>query len=146
MMYAYILQPKNGVTHGRLYRLSERVFDRLLDSYRRSLVWVLKHPATVLLVFLGTLALNVVLMGHVIKGFFPIQDTGSLLGGIQGPQDASFLAMQSALISVEKVIQADPAVDVVTGFTGGTSGPGSEGRKQFRISLGYSEAVGERGS
>jgi multidrug efflux pump len=87
---------------------------------------VLKHPVIVLLVFLGTLALNVVLMGHVTKGFFPIQDTGSLLGGIQGPQDASFRAMQSALISIEKVIQADPAVDVVTGFTGSTSGPGSE--------------------
>jgi len=65
-------------------------------------------------------------MGHVTKGFFPIQDTGSLLGGFQGPQDASFHAMQSALISIEKVIQADPAMDVVTGFTGSTSGPGSE--------------------
>lgn len=126
MMCAYILRPENGVTHGRLYRFSERIFDLLLDGYRRSLIWVLKHPTTVLLVFLGTLALNVVLMGRVTKGFFPIQDTGSLLGGIQGPQDASFRAMQSALISIEKVIQADPAVDVVTGFTGSTSGPGSD--------------------
>jgi multidrug efflux pump len=126
MMCAYVLRPENGVMHGRLYGFGERIFDRLLDGYRRSLIWVLKRPATVLLVFLGTLALNVVLMGHVTKGFFPIQDTGSLLGGIQGPQDASFRAMQSALISIEKVIQADPAVDVVTGFTGSTSGPGSE--------------------
>src|SRR4029077_16473945 len=46
--------------------------------------------------------------------------------GIQGPQDASFHAMKSALIAIEKVIQADPAVDAVTGFTGSTSGPGSE--------------------
>jgi multidrug efflux pump len=66
------------------------------------------------------------LMGQVTKGFFPIQDTGSLLGGIQGPQDASSNAMHSALLSIEKVIQADPAVDTVTGFTGGSSGPGSE--------------------
>ena len=126
MMCAYVLRPKKGVTHGRLYQFSERLFDHLLSGYRQSLTWVLKHPAPVLLAFLGTLALNVVLMGHVTKGFFPIQDTGSLLGGIQGPQDASFHAMQSALISIEKVIQADPAVDVVTGFTGSTSGPGSE--------------------
>jgi len=126
MMCAYILRPENDVTHGRFYWFSERIFDRLLDGYRRSLIWVLKHPATVSLVFLGTLAFNVVLMGHVTKGFFPIQDTGSLLGGIQGPQDASFRAMQSALISIEKVITADPAVEAVTGFTGGTSGPGSE--------------------
>jgi multidrug efflux pump len=126
MMCAYVLRPQNGVMHGRLYRFTEQVFDRLLGGYRGSLIWVLKHPVIVLLVFLGTLALNVVLMGHVTKGFFPIQDTGSLLGGIQGPQDASFRGMQSALISIEKVIQADPAVDVVTGFTGSTSGPGSE--------------------
>jgi multidrug efflux pump len=126
MMCAYILRPEIGVTHSRIYQLSERAFDRLLGGYRHTLTWVLKHPAIVLAVFLGMLALNVVLMGRVTKGLFPIQDTGSLLGGIQGPQDASFHAMQSALISVEKVIKADPAVDVVTGFTGSTSGPGSE--------------------
>src|SRR6267378_2867508 len=126
MMCAYVLRPKKGVTHGRLYQFSERLFDHLLSGYRQSLMWVLKHPAPVVLAFLGTLALNVVLMGHVTKGFFPIQDTGSLLGGFQGPQDASFHAMQSALISIEKVIQADPAMDVVTGFTGSTSAPGSE--------------------
>jgi multidrug efflux pump len=57
---------------------------------------------------------------------FPIQDTGSLLGGIQGPQDASFLAVQNSLRAIEKVIQADPVVDVVTGFTGSSSGPGSD--------------------
>jgi len=126
MMCAYVLRPEKGVTHGSLYQFSERLFDRLLSGYRQSLTWVLKHPAPIVLAFLGTLALNVVLMGHVTKGFFPIQDTGSLLGGFQGPQDASFHAMQSALISIEKVIQTDPAVDVVTGFTGSTSGPGSE--------------------
>jgi len=126
MMCAYVLISQKGVMHGRLYRFSERLFDRLLAGYRNSLTWVLKHPAPVVLAFLGTLALNVVLMGHITKGFFPVQDTGSLLGGLQGPQDASFRAMQSALIAIEKVIQADPAVDVVTGFTGSTSGPGSE--------------------
>jgi multidrug efflux pump len=126
MMCAYVLRPEKGVTHGSLYQCSERLFDRLSSGYRQSLTWVLKHPAPVVLAFLGTLALNVVLIRHVTKGFFPIQDTGSLLGGFQGPQDASFHAMQSALISIEKVIQADPAVGVVTGFTGSTSGPGSE--------------------
>ena len=126
MMCAYIPPPENGAAHGGLYQFTERILDRALGGYRRSLVWVLKHPATVLLAFFGTFALNFVLMGQVTKGFFPIQDTGSLLGGIQGPQDASSSAMHSALLSIEKVIQADPAVDTVTGFTGGSSGPGSE--------------------
>src|ERR1700738_5048226 len=86
MMCAYLLRPENGVTHGQIYRFSERTFDRLLGGYRRSLTWVLKHPGIVLAVFLGTLALNVVLMGRVTKGLFPIQDTGSLLGGVPGAQ------------------------------------------------------------
>jgi multidrug efflux pump len=126
MMCAYVLRSEKDVVHGRLYRFSERGFDHLLHGYRHSLTWVLKHPVIVLFIFLGTLGLNVVLMGHVAKGMFPIQDTGSLLGGIQGPQDASFLAMQHSLKAIEAVIQADPAVDVVTGYTGSSSGPGSE--------------------
>ena len=126
MMCAYVLRPDSGATRGQLYEFSEQAFDLVLHGYSRSLTWVLRHPVIVVLIFLGTLALNVTLIGSVRKGLFPIQDTGSLLGGIQGPQDASFHAMKSALIAIEKVIQADPAVDAVTGFTGSTSGPGSE--------------------
>jgi multidrug efflux pump len=125
MMCAYVLRSEKDVVHGRLYRFSERGFGHLLAGYRHSLTWVLKHPVIVLFLFLGTLALNVVLMARVPKGMFPIQDTGSLLGGIQGPQDASFGAMQRSLKAIETVIQADPAVEVVTGFTGSSSGPGS---------------------
>jgi multidrug efflux pump len=126
MMCAHLLQPENHAGRGRLYRFSERAFGGALSSYRNSLAWALEHPALILLLFVGTLALNLVLLGRVQKGMFPIQDTGSLLGGIQGPQDASFHAMQSALRKIEKLIEADPAVDVVTGFTGSSSGPGSD--------------------
>src|ERR1700730_3907221 len=126
MMCAYTLRPEKDVRHGSLYRFSERSFDLLLAGYRRSLTWVLKHPASVLLIFFATLALNFILIGHIPKGFFPLQDTGTLLGGIQGPQDSCFRAMQDSLREIEKTIQSDPAIDVVTGFTGSTSGPGSD--------------------
>jgi multidrug efflux pump len=126
MMCAYVLRSDKDVAHGRLYQLSEIAFDRMLSGYRHSLTWVLKHPALVLLLLFGTLALNFVLMARVKKGMFPEQDTGSLLGGIQGPQNASFQTMNRSLKAIEKVIQADPAVDVVTGFTGSSSGPGSD--------------------
>jgi len=126
MMCAHLLQSENDARHGRFYRFSERAFDGMLSGYRNSLAWALERPVLILLFFVGTLALNLMLLGRVQKGMFPIQDTGSLLGGIQGPQDASFHAMQSALRKIEKIIQADPAVDVVTGFTGSSSGPGSD--------------------
>lgn len=126
MMCAHLLHPEHEVSHGRLYQVSEQFFNQVLERYRGSLTWVLKHPALVLLLLVGTLAINVVLLRMVPKGMFPQQDTGSLLGGIQGPQNASFQTMKSSLKAIEEVIQADPAVDVVTGFTGSNTGSGSD--------------------
>jgi multidrug efflux pump len=126
VMCAYVLRSDKDVAHGRLYRLTEKAFDRLLNGYRQSLNWVLQHPALVLFLFLCTIALNVVLIGNEKKGMFPTQDTGSLIGGIQGPQNASFQTMKRSLKTIEQAIQADPAVDVVTGFTGSSTGPGSD--------------------
>ncbi len=78
----------------------------------------------VIVTLVATLALNVALIGRVPKGFFPMQDTGGIQGGLQGAQDASFESMRDSVLAMEKVIQADPAVDNVIGFTGGQGGPG----------------------
>jgi len=123
-MCAYILPSSEGRKHGRLFRLSERAFNLLLAAYRHSLAWTLRHPALIIVLFLATLALNGVLLVRVPKGFFPLQDTGTLMGGFQGPQDASFQSMRASLLDIEKLIQADPAVKGVAGFTGGQGGPG----------------------
>ena len=123
-MCAYILSGERNRQHGFMFRISEKGFAALLAGYRHSLEWTLRHPALVLLVFLGTFVLNGALLVSVPKGFFPLQDTGTLMGGFQGPQDASFQSMRSSLIDIERVVQADPAVSVVTGFTGGQGGPG----------------------
>jgi multidrug efflux pump len=118
-MCARALRPQKEMKHGRLYMLSERLFERMLNSYRRSLSWVLDHPALVLAVFLLTLGLNVWLMIEIPKGFFPQQDTGAVRGGMQGPQDASFETMRRALEQSVNVIKSDPGVENVMGFTGG---------------------------
>ncbi|WP_353069897.1 efflux RND transporter permease subunit [Tunturibacter empetritectus] len=123
-MCAYILKPHNSERHGRLYRFSERAFDGLLAFYRRTLVWALRHPALIALTLLVTLALNVVLAVRVPKGLFPLQDTGTIFGGFQGSQDASFQSMNRSLLAIQSVISADPAVSKVAGFTGGQGGPG----------------------
>ncbi|HLH19364.1 MAG TPA: efflux RND transporter permease subunit [Bryobacteraceae bacterium] len=119
MMCSRILVPEREIRHGRMYRATERGFERMLNAYRRSLTWVLDHPAPVFLIFLGVLALNVFLIAMVPKGFFPLQDTGALMGGLQGPQDTSFASMKKALQQVVSIIKADPGVDNVVGFTGG---------------------------
>src|SRR5262249_30830452 len=96
MMCARLLRLRKPDQHGRLYRASESVFAWLLAAYEGSLRVVLRHPAVTLIVLLITVAVNIYLFVIVPKGFFPQQDNGTVFGGIQGAQDASFPAMQSA--------------------------------------------------
>jgi multidrug efflux pump len=124
MMCSRLLKPHNATRHGTLYQWSERGFDLLLEGYRQSLIWALRRPALIIIILLITLAMNGVLIGRVAKGFFPLQDTGRLQGGIQGSQDASFHAMSNSVLEDEGVMMADPAVEFVIGFTGGQGGPG----------------------
>ena len=119
MMCARILKPEHEIEHGRIYRWSERLFDGLLSGYRRSLIWVLDHPALVLILFFCTLGLNVFCLIKVPKGFFPQQDNGTMQGGMQGPQDTSFYAMRTAVQRSVAIVKSDPAVANVMGFTGG---------------------------
>ena len=124
MMCSRLLKPMAAEKHNRIYRAFEHGFELLLAGYRRTLILSLDHPVLVIATLIATLALNVVLIGRVPKGFFPLQDTGGIQGGLQGAQDASFQSMRDSVLDVEKVIQADPAVDNVIGFTGGQGGPG----------------------
>src|ERR1700722_5673189 len=119
MMCAYLLRDEREETHGRMFRASERAFDEVLSWYRRSLRWVLDNPTLTLLVLFLTIALNVVLIVKIPKGFFPVEDTGALAGAVQGPQDSSFPAMDSAIQQIGRVIKSDPAVANVIAFTGG---------------------------
>ena len=119
MICARVLRAEKDVKHGRLYGWSERGFSWLLRRYRGTLTWVLDHPALMLGVFLITVALNVFLITKVSTGFFPQQDTGTMTGGMQGPQDTSFYAMKTAVQQAVKIIKSDPSVDNVMAFTGG---------------------------
>jgi multidrug efflux pump len=126
MMCAYILKDESKIKHGRIYRLSERGFTSLLSGYSRSLTWVLKHPWPVFIILLLTIGLNFYLMWIIPKGFFPQQDTGAMLGQVQGPQDASFPVMDNSIRQLVRVIKADPAVAHVNAYTGG-NGPSNGG-------------------
>jgi multidrug efflux pump len=94
MMCAYLLRNERKEKHGRLYMASERFFDGVLSIYRTTLHWVLEHPTPTLVVLFITIALNVVLIIKIPKGFFPPEDTGAISGAVRGPQDASFPSMK----------------------------------------------------
>ena len=119
VMCAYLLKHEGEKKHGRLYRASEWVFDRALALYRTSLIWALENPVFMVTVLVLTVALTVILGVKMPKGFFPQQDTGALVGGLQGPQDASFDVMDRSVRAISQVINGDPAVANVIYFTGG---------------------------
>ncbi|CQD42753.1 multidrug efflux RND transporter permease subunit MdtC [Yersinia mollaretii] len=97
-----------------------KVLLAIQQGYGRSLNWVLGHTRWVMVVLLSTIALNVWLYISIPKTFFPEQDTGRMMGFIQADQSISFQAMQQKLKDFMKIINDDPAVDNVTGFTGGS--------------------------
>ena len=140
MMCSRLLKPVGAEKHNRIYRAIEHGFELLLSGYRHTLIWALEHPVLILVTLFATLALNVVLIGRVPKGFFPLQDTGSIQGGLQGAQDASFQSMRDSVLAVEKVIQADPAVQNVLGFHRRSGRPGRR-RHQQRLHFHHPQAA-----
>jgi multidrug efflux pump len=127
MMCARLLRAESEIQHGRMYQWSERCFQWILDMYDRTLTWVLRHQALMLLVTLGTIAFTVHLYFAVPKGFFPQQDTGRLIGTIQADQNTSFQAMSDLLREFADGVSRDPAVEDVIAFTGG-NGTANTGR------------------
>jgi multidrug efflux pump len=119
MACAYLLKREKDEKHGRLFTASEKFFDGMLALYRRTLHWVLDNPVLTLIVLALTIALNFVLVYKIPKGFFPQQDTGAVVGGVQGPEDSSFGAMDHSILRIVDIIKKDPGVANVIAFTGG---------------------------
>ncbi|HEC6691013.1 TPA: multidrug efflux RND transporter permease subunit MdtC [Salmonella enterica subsp. enterica serovar Virchow] len=119
MMCGWMLKSSKPRTQPRKRGVG-RLLVALQQGYGTSLKWVLNHTRLVGVVFLGTVALNIWLYIAIPKTFFPEQDTGVLMGGIQADQSISFQAMRGKLQDFMKIIRDDPAVNNVTGFTGGS--------------------------
>ena len=105
--------------HNWFYRASEGFFNGMLSTYRRSLTWALENSLLMLIVLALTIALNFVVIYRIPKGFFPQQDTGAIVGGVQGPQDASFPFMNYSVRKLMQIIKAHPAVAHANAYTGG---------------------------
>ncbi|MDB5647632.1 efflux RND transporter permease subunit [Methylobacterium sp.] len=122
MMCALLLRREAGHEAKRpngFVRALETGFNGMLSGYERTLRIAMRHRRLVVLTLVATVGLNVYLYVIVPKGFFPEQDTGQMMGGIQADQRISFQAMKQKLEQATAIVQADPAVDSVVGFTGG---------------------------
>jgi multidrug efflux pump len=118
MMCAKLLHHTPAAQQGRLYRMSERAFERTIELYGRTLQWVLARRTTTLLVAAATLGLTVLLYLEIPKGFFPLQDTGVIQGISEAPQSISFAAMTERQQALGRVILQDPAVASLSSFIG----------------------------
>ena len=119
MMCSRLLKHKREDEHGRLYRMTGRIFDGMVHFYERSLTRVLQHPALTLTILLITIGVNVLLYFQIPSGLFPQQDTGIMQGMVQGAQDISYQAMSAKLLEFVNIVTNDPAVATVAAFTGG---------------------------
>ncbi len=142
MMCAHLLRPETK-DHGKLYQASERGFEAVIRFYDVGLIWVLRHRFFTLMVTIATVGLTGLLIFLIPKGFFPNQDTGSLLGVSTASPDVSFPRMMELQQRIADVIRKDPDVASVASFIGsdGTNPTTNSGR--FTVTL---KPRSERGS
>jgi multidrug efflux pump len=135
MMSARLLRHKPASEQGRMYKASERAFNAVISFYGRTLEWVLAHQTATLLVAVSTLILTGYLAWIIPKGFFPVQDTGVILGISEAPQTTSFPAMAQRQQDLAKVILQDPAVESLSSFIGvdGVNTTINSGRIQINL-------------
>jgi multidrug efflux pump len=141
MMCAKLLHHKEPAEQGRFYRWSERIFVRVIDFYGRTLSWVLLHQRATLVVAAATLVATILLYVVIPKGFFPVQDTGVVLGISEAEQTVSFPAMAERQQAIARVILKDPGVESLSSFIGidGTNTTMNSGRIQINL-----KPLGER--
>ena len=135
MMCARLLRHVPVAEQGAFYRATQRLFDRTIAAYGRTLKWVLNHQGGTLAVSLATIAFTVLLYIVIPKGFFPIQDTGIILGISEAAQSISFSAMAERQQALAGVILKDPAVAGLSSFIGvdGTNTTLNSGRMQINL-------------
>ncbi|HEV2172130.1 MAG TPA: efflux RND transporter permease subunit, partial [Nitrospira sp.] len=135
MMSSRLLKSRELSKHGGLYKWSEDVYERVIQFYGRTLKWVLRHQTATLLLTAGTLVLTLFLYVVVPKGFFPVQDTGVILGISDAPQNISFRAMSERQQQLAREILQDPDVASLSSFIGvdGTNPTINTGRIQINL-------------
>ena len=135
MMASKLLRHTPASEQGWFYRVSEDFFERVIARYAVGVRWVLRHQTFTLLVTLGTFILTVFLFFIVPKGFFPVQDTGVLLGITEAPETISFQAMAARQQQLARVILRDPDVESLSSFIGidGTNTTLNSGRIQINL-------------
>ncbi|HKD74665.1 MAG TPA: efflux RND transporter permease subunit, partial [Ktedonobacterales bacterium] len=135
MMCSLLLRHRDAQNRGRLYDWSERAFNNTIAFYGRTVKFVLNHQTATLLVTIGTLVATIYLYIVVPKGFFPVQDTGVIMGISDAPESISFAAMGERQRELARAILKDKDVESLSSFIGidGTNTTPNSGRLQINL-------------
>jgi HAE1 family hydrophobic/amphiphilic exporter-1 len=134
MLCSRFMRPESH-NRGRIHRVIEGGFDRMLSYYRRTLDAVLRHQPITLLVFFGTMVLTGAMMVWTPKGFFPIQDVGLINGISEGAQHVSPREMMRLQKEIDSIILKDPAVEGVASQVGSTYDAETTNTGRFNVVL-----------
>ncbi len=135
VMCAQFLRREKHGSGGRLNRMTEHFFDRMLEVYDSGLKWVFRHQLSMLVITLGLIVVTGVLYVYIPKGFFPEQDTGFIFGQAEARQDSSFAATAKLEEQLSAIIRRDPGVQAVVGFVGATGNNAAENTARMFVQL-----------
>ncbi|OGP60257.1 MAG: acriflavine resistance protein B [Deltaproteobacteria bacterium RBG_13_61_14] len=133
MLSSRFVRPPSEVHHGRVYAVSERVFEAMLGFYGRTLHWVLDRRRLTMILSGIILAATGVLFVLIPKGFLPSEDTGQIFGSTEAAEGTSFDAMVAHQQAVSAVVQQDPNVASFMSSAGGRGGTTNTGMLFIRL-------------
>jgi multidrug efflux pump len=135
MMCSKLLRHRPEAQQSRLYVASEHAFQAIIGFYGKTLTFILRHQWETLVIAVATLVATILLYVYIPKGFFPVQDTGVILGVSEAPEMVSFNSMSARQRALVDVILRDPAVDSLSSFIGadGTNTTMNSGRIQINL-------------
>ncbi len=131
MLCSRFLRPPKEAKHGRFYEATERVYQRGLALYERTLGWVMDHRPATMLFSLGVLVATVVLYPFVPKGFIPTEDQGQIQGTTETLEGTSFENMRDHQLAVADIVGRDPNIAHYMSTVGG--GTMNQGRLSIRL-------------
>ena len=122
MLCSLFLRPPGLAEHGRFYLLTERIYERVLHLYGRSLRWFLQHRRTTMIFLAVVVAASMILFKLVPKGFLPAEDRGQLFAMTEAAEGISWNAMMNYQLAVAKIAAEDPNVEAFMSSAGARAG------------------------
>jgi len=135
MICAHYVKEATSDNATRFDRIVEGTLARIVAFYARTLRVVLGFPFLTLMVFFATIALTVTLYIKTPKGYFPVDDSGFVVGSTRASADVSFQYMLGLQQRIADIVMTDPAVAGLGSIVGGSNGTGGANRGTMFISL-----------